>query len=363
MPSKLKTKLTAAFSKVLALLVVVVLSSYFFSMGLGLFLVYVQPQGVEFMTRQLTALPVSLFMVVNFAIPTGISVGLFFFVLWLLYAGAFVLAWFDRPSFPSSLRNLVAARLDMMRSNYLAIMPQVSSMLLVAVVLIQTLQESAGVQTGGLPPEPPILFFFSVSYAALIEELSYRITTIGLLNGLFLFLKTRKLPWGGGRPRAVRILLMTMWKPEMAKRHLGVKTIQSSGVVGGISHFEWLLLSVTSLAFGAAHYLSGGGWEIGKISTAALSGFAMGFVYLRYGAFAPLLMHWFFNYYFGAFDLASALKLGGFDAVSGGVEVLNIGAGALFVVVLIGNSRARLWTLVRRRVRTQEEGVGRSPNV
>ena len=355
--------LTAAFTKILALLVVVVLSSYFFSMGLGLFLLYLQPQGVEFTTKQLTALPVSLFMVVNFAIPTGIRVGLFFLVLWLLYAGAFVLAWFDKPSFPSSLRNLVAARLDVMRSNYLAIMPQVSSIVLVAVVLIQTLQESVGVQTGGLPPEPPIPFFLSVSYAPVVEELSYRITTVGFLTGLYLLLKTRRFPWAGRQPRAVRILLMTMWKPEMAKRHLGVKTIQSSGVIGGISHFEWLLLSVTSLAFGTAHYIAGGGWEIGKISTAALSGFAMGFVYLRYGAIAPLLLHWFFNYYFGAFDLASALKLTGFDAVSGGIEVLNMGAGALFAIVLIGNFLAKVSTLLRRRVRTQEEGIGQPPNV
>ena len=67
------------------------------------------------------------------------------------------------------------------------------------------------------------------------------------------------------------------------------------------------MLIWTSIAFGLSHYLSGGGWEIGKITSASIVGLALGITYLVYGFQAPILLHWFFNYYFSAFDLASKL--------------------------------------------------------
>lgn len=346
----------------MACVVGILLFSYFVSMGLGLFLLYALPQGLSNASRQVAELTLSAFMIVNFSIPLGVSVGFFFMMIWLLYVGAFTLAWFDRPTFPSSFRNFIT-RFDMLRSNYLVFLPQLAPVVLLAVVFLQTLQESAGVQTGGISFESPILGFLAVSYAPLVEEFSYRITTIGLLDGLHLVWKRMRLPPTEGRNGAARVLVLTMWKPERAKRLLGFDTIQNTGVRRGISRFEWLLLVVTSGAFGAVHYLAGGGWEIGKISTAMLSGLAMGFVYLRYGAYAPILLHWFFNYYFGAFDLASQLNLAGASSIAVGVELLNMGVGILLVVVAIGASLVRLWPFKHGRKGSQPEYVGESPNV
>lgn len=343
------------------IVVVVLLLSYLFSMGLGLYLLYFVPQGLEVASGRLAVIPLSLFMVVNFGIPVGVNNGLFFLVLWLLYALAFVLAWVDNPSLASSLKNFRAAGFGWMRSNYLTLVPQLSCVVLVAVILIQSLQESAGVQTGGLPPEPPVLLFLNVSYAPLVEELSYRITTIGFFNGLYLLLRRPRLPCLEPPPRAVRVFLLAIWKPEMAKQRVGLPMIQNSGVRRGISRFEWLLLAISSLAFGAVHYLAGGGWEIGKISTAALSGFAMGVVYLRYGAYAPILLHWFFNYYFGTYDLASTLGIAGFDIVSIGVQGLNLVVGALVVLVLIGITVARVRS--RKPPYCVVKEHGESPNI
>jgi len=283
-------------------------------------------------------------------------------MIWLLYLGAFTLAWFDRPSFPSSFKNFIT-RFDTLRSNYLVLLPQLAPVVLIAVFLLQTLQESAGVQTGGISFESPILGFLAVSYAPLVEEFSYRITTIGLLDGLHLVLKRRRLPPTERPKSAVHVLTLTMWKPERAKRLLGFDTIQDIGVRRGISRFEWLLLVVTSGAFGAVHYLAGGGWEIGKISTAMLSGLVMGFVYLRYGAYAPILLHWFFNYYFGAFDLASQLNLAGANSMVVGVELLNMGVGIVLIVVAIAAFLARVWPFKRRRGVNRPEHVAESPNV
>ena len=49
--------------------------------------------------------------------------------------------------------------------------------------------------------------------------------------------------------------------------------------------------------FGLAHSLSGAGWGPGKALTAGLSGLALGVVYLWYGSYANILLHWSFNVY------------------------------------------------------------------
>ncbi len=51
----------------------------------------------------------------------------------------------------------------------------------------------------------------------------------------------------------------------------------------------------------------GGGWETGKSISTFIDGLAFGLVYLLYGVQAPILLHWFFNYYisgYGAYGLA-----------------------------------------------------------
>lgn len=348
MPAMLKCGLMAAFRHAAAALVVILLSTYFVSMALGLFLFYVIPQGLDAASKHVAELSLSAFMIINFRIPLGISISFFFLVIWLLYLGAFAYAWFDKPTFPSSLR-IFLTRLDAIRANYLVVLPQLASVLLVVVVLLQTLQESAGIQTGGISFESPVVGFVAVSYAPLVEEFSYRITTIGLLDWLHLLRKRSRLPPNERGEGAFHLLLLTMWKPERAKELLGFNTIRNSGVRRGLSRFEWLVLILTSGAFGAVHYLSGGGWQIGKISTAMLSGLAMGFVYLRYGAFAPVLLHWFFNYYLGVFDLASQLNLSGFGSAGLVVQLLNFGAGTLLAVVLLVATLRRAWSLSHSR--------------
>ena len=343
MPAMLRDRVTTAFGHVIAVFVAVLLCTYFVSMALGLFLFYATPEGLDATSGHVAQLPVSALMIVNFNIPFGASVGFFFLVIWLLFFGAFTYAWFDKPVFPSSLRDYVA-RLDVIRANYLVVLPQLASVVLVAVVLLQALQESAGIQTGEISFESPVVGFLAISYAPLAEEFSYRITTIGLLDWLHLMRKRSQLPANQRGKGALHLLLLTMWKPERAKELLGFNTIRNSGIMRGLSRFEWLVLMLTSGAFGAVHYLSGGGWQIGKISTAMLSALAMGFVYLRYGAFAPILLHWFFNYYLGVFDLASQLNLAGFDWVSLAVQLLNFGAGTLLAVVLLVVTVMRIWS-------------------
>ena len=66
---------------------------------------------------------------------------------------------------------------------------------------------------------------------------------------------------------------------------------------------EWVALVFTSTVFGAYHILSGAGWGPGKFLTAALAGFVLGIVYLTYGAYADILLHWFFNFYLYSYSV------------------------------------------------------------
>jgi hypothetical protein len=358
--SNLREEAGDAFRKIVVAIVVTVLLSYIASMALGLFLLYGSPQGVDASSRLVTQLPLSVFMIANFSIPLGAHVGVFFLAIWVLYAAAFFLAWSDAPGLRASIDQAVEAE-SPARSNYLLVLPQVAAMVLVAIVLLESLQESAGVQTGGLSFENPVLGFLSVSYAPFVEEVSFRITTIGLLDGLYLVWRTRRYSQYESMKGALRLLTTAMWKPEKAKQLLGLRTIRDHGV-RGISRLEWVTLLLTSGVFGAAHYLYGGGWEIGKISTAMLSGLVLGYVYLRYGAYAPVLLHWFFNYYFGVFDLASQLKVPGAGTLATGIDLLSFGAGTIFAAGLAVTYLAR-FVAIRRQRPPERTYIGESPNV
>ena len=231
MPSNLKEEVASAFRKVVTALVLILLVSYLISMILGPILFYTSREGLDAASNLITKLPLSLFMIADFSIPMGTYVGIFFLAIWLLYAAAFVLAWIDAPTFPISIKK-ATQRVNVIGSNYLIVLPQVSTIVLVAIVVLQAFQESAGVQTGSISFENPVLGFLSISYAPFVEELSYRITTLGLLDGLYLVWRTRHQEQYQGIKGAVYLLVDTMWKPDRPKRLLGFKTIRDNGLKG-----------------------------------------------------------------------------------------------------------------------------------
>jgi len=183
-------------------------------------------------------------------------------------------------------------------------------MMVVAVVTLYLLQESSGIPTG----EPPIsgdsiVAFLELTISPLIEEIGFRVTPMGTFLLFYLLMVGRK-----GRPLAnfgvrLKFFFLAFLYPDKGKKILGLRTVDDSGIWKGISLAEWILILVTSAVFGLAHSpnLYGGTWEIGKITLAFVQGFAMGFTYLLYGVQAPILLHWFFNYYTYAYSLASEI--------------------------------------------------------
>ena len=89
------------------------------------------------------------------------------------------------------------------------------------------------------------------------------------------------------------------------------------------------------MMFGFAHILYGGGWEIGKVSTACLAGLVFAIMYVSYGAYADILLHWFFNYYFTVLDMASTAYGTTFTVFANLTEAINIYGGGIILAVFL----------------------------
>ena len=293
------TKLTITIALIITVLLLV--SSYFLAMFLGPTLFFFTPEGLNYSLLYVQGLPILLFTVVGFGVPVWLNVGMVFLFLWSVFAICLVAAWKFRESLHEVIRKSFSRPMKKLFDNCLFAMPIITSMVLVAVIIVQSFQEAGGIPTGKLhSPDNPFQFFFEVSYAAFAEEIGFRLIPIGGFLIIYLFWVGRKnvltLSWW----QRLKLFLTAPLFPDEAKKMVGARTVGDFGVKGGISLGEWVMVFFTTILFGLAHYL--GGWGIGKITSASVVGLAMGLTYLLYGVQAPILLHWFFNHYFWFFD-------------------------------------------------------------
>ncbi len=280
----------------LTIFVLFLVSSYFLSLPLGVALFFFTPSGLDVSRLYLLKLPVELFMVVDFYVPVTINVGLAFLFLSGVYALCFVGAWMSRESLHNVVRKSFSRPFTKLLNNNLFAMPIITSMLFTAVIAISYFQESHGIPTGPAPEwgNPFETFFIGGALLTLVEEIGFRISTIGVFLIVYLFLVGKKSveSWSAGQ--ALKVAFLIPLYPDKAKKALSVKTVSEFGI-RGISLGEWIVVIITSLVFGWAHV--GHPWGLGKFTTATLVGLAFGLAYLLYGAQGPILLHWFFNYY------------------------------------------------------------------
>jgi hypothetical protein len=277
--------------------------------------------------------------------PFEINVLASFLVFFAIFVLCFAAAAKYSGGFLANLQQLLTpASREKGLPNWLFIMPILSSALLIIVVIVTGLQDAAGIPTGSLPTMEPYQWLYILARAPPLEETMFRITTLGLLVAM------RTLWWqplastsasNGSVPtshRTARIITLSFLAPETAKREVGLPTFKNSGW-RTIHWTEWLVLIMTSVGFGLEHVLSGAGWELGKVAPAAISGFALGLSYLLYGAYASILLHWFFNVYFEAFSLSASLLSGAFIPLEGFIGLLA------FITGGIGIIRGIVWLL------------------
>jgi hypothetical protein len=310
--SEAKTLIKLTLATALIIIVLLLVSSYFLAMFLGPTLFFFTPEGANSSVTYERRLPIWLFTLVGFGVPIELNIGLFFLLLWGVFAICLVAAWKSRESLHEVIRKSFSRPMKKLFDNCLFAMPIITSMMLITVIVIQSLQEWGGVPTGESPlPENPFRAFFLLSWASLFEEVGFRVIPIGAFLIIYLFWAGRKnavpLSWG----QRLKLFFMAPLFPDEAKKMVSVRTVGDFGVRGGISLGEWIMIFFTAIVFGLAHYL--GGWEIGKITPASVVGLAMGLTYLLYGVQAPILLHWFFNHYLWFFNPG---KEGGLQFVS-----------------------------------------------
>ena len=326
-----------------ALLIVASTIGYVASLVLGPILFFYTTEGLKVAARGIQEIPLLIFMTVPIAIPIRTDMGSLFASVWLIFDLCVVAAWYSRGGFVRALKNALKGPILTVRTNFLFVMPLVATPLLYATVLLQQFQATQGVQTGNLtfPPQTsPYVILLNLAFAPINEEIAFRITSIGIPLAVFLIYRYWNDPKLTGVSNRAKLLLITMISPERAKASLGYKTVCDRGLLRGIGALEWILILITSTAFGLAHFLLGGGWEVGKVSTAFLAGLVFGIMFIAYGAYAAILLHWFFDYYFTVVSLAESTYGGVFHVFSGMVDLTSLITGEVVLIALL-----LLWAL------------------
>ncbi len=308
-----------------------------------------------------------------------------FLVLFGIYVLCFANAAKSNGGYLAGLRGLFSGSPQRRLPNWLVVMPVASSTLLLVVLAITVIQSTVGVSTGSLPTLEPYQLLYTLAYAPPLEETMFRISTLGLVVALRVIwsthapnrgnvrtetsssvmircancgaplnLKVGELTAtcsycgymqasGGARPllsitgatqrtsNLRPLILLSFLSPEGAKNQAGLLTFNNNGW-RAFHWSEWFFLILTSVGFGLAHFLSGVGWDTGKVTTATLAGLALGVAYLTYGAYASILLHWFFNVYFDIYLLGSTLLCGIFVTLDGLIALLAFATGVIGIV-------------------------------
>ena len=331
--------LVLALTSALAYLVTLVLGPYMF---------FTTSDGLAEAARHLHSfwLPLDIFMFATVGFPVGeISHGALFIGIWAIFVLCIIAAALSRGGFLKSVRDSLSQPITLAKTNFLYIMPLVASGLLTATVLIDNFQTTQGVQTGSLnyPPHTnPYNILLNLAYAPINEEFAYRITSIGIPVALYLLYSYRSDPHLASLGQMIRFFFLTLFSPELAKAKVGHKTVSANGFIHGISPVEWALIAVTSFFFGYAHILYGGGWQVGKVTTACLAGFVFAVMYVSYGAYADILLHWYFNYFFTVLDYASTAYGTAFTAFATVTEFVNLYGGGIVLIFFLIISARRL---------------------
>jgi hypothetical protein len=290
----------------LVITVVFTVAFYILSLALAPALFFFTPEGLNVSTVYKESLPGWL-LILPVNVPVGLELGTIFLGVSFIVILSFVTAWKLNIPFHQTIKNSVIKPTKNLFQNSLFSMTLVNSMTLIAVLFLNRIQESTGIPTGTTPTVgEPFLDLLDLSYSAVVEEIGFRLIPIGAFL-VILLLITKKPDSLRTFKQKIKLFFLAFLFPDKAKRLSGNKTVAEHGLLAGISVPEWGMIVFTAVLFGLAHYNPGVSWEIGKISSATLSGFVLAITYVVYGIQAPLLMHWFFNAYNDAYFLLADL--------------------------------------------------------
>ena len=206
-----------------------------------------------------------------------VSIGDVFVMLWVFYLGIFVISLLGpKQHFLKSISSLISLGKYDIKLNYMFAITKWLSVLVLISALINFIQESFGIIT--VPPlgDNNLIHFFYVSLAPLFEEFIFRIILVGI--PLFALYSSRA---------SLRYFLKCLWTPS------SLNILDSKKAI--------FLIIFVGISFGFAHIAFSDSWSEGKFAQATAGGIILGWVYLRYGIVASLLIHWATNYFIFAY--------------------------------------------------------------
>ncbi len=202
-----------------------------------------------------------------------VSIGDAFVILWIFYLVLFVIAVLGpKHDFLKTLSPIISFGRYDTRVNYMIGITKWFSILILVSALINFIQEGVGLDIVSPPADNDLIQFFYVSLAPLVEEFGFRLVLIGV--PLFALYSTKS---------SVRYFVRCLWRPDTLDLADPKKAL-------------FLIFSV-GILFGFAHIAFSDSWSGGKFAQAAAGGIILGWVYLRYGFVASLLIHWATNYF------------------------------------------------------------------
>ena len=248
--------------------------------------------------------------------PTDVSIGDVFVVLWVFYLVIFMIALLGpRHGFLKSMSSIISFGKYDDISNYMIGVTKWLSILVLASILINFIQEQFEIDI--VPPlaNNDLIQFFYVSLAPIMEEFGFRLLLLGI--PLFIFYSHKF---------SLKYFLRCLWAPHILDIHNGKKAL--------------FLIIFVGVLFGFAHIAFGESWSEGKFAQASISGIILGWVYLRYGFIASLLIHWATNYFIFAYaTFLSQLNLISIEdafshSLMSSLEILFMVSGILSIVVI-----------------------------
>ena len=208
-----------------------------------------------------------------------------------------------------TLKTVYTKGIASVQDNTLTTVGTVFAPLLLVNIGLEYFQNLFGVETGKLPRSEPLVDFTLLTYAPLVEEFGFRLTLIGVVSSCLTLYYCD-----------VKTALYTVWRPSA---FLDAKSRRINVLLNSLIIFS-------SLLFGLAHVIYGGGWELGKVLPAFVAGLCLGWLYVKWGFHAAVLLHLLFNYFSGTFDYFAELV--GSTLLT---DVVSITLYLLGVVVLV----------------------------
>ncbi|MCQ5373927.1 MAG: CPBP family glutamic-type intramembrane protease [Candidatus Methanomethylicia archaeon] len=321
-------RLLAAFYGILALAAI---GTYVMAFVFSL-LAFFSPEGIPFANKNYKTLRINILYFWTVSIAVDFKAWQVFLVLNFIFGLSFLSAFFSNERFCGVMKGLfIEGDLNKFRRNFLVLMPGISSAMLLVTTALNTLGESVGAGVGGPSFPDPFSELLTPSYAAVSEEIGFRLVPILIPMAFYLLIETRGSMKGMTNGTKIFMTLTAIFKPESFLQN--VKTEPDSW----FKILKTLLISISAIMFSFAHVLFGP-WSWGKIPSTLIAGLFIGYCSVRYGFDSAILLHWFFNYYWAAISLATRI---GVSLINEVTYIVTIYLGLFTILYFVFSSLGR----------------------